>query len=292
MIKFKPRAAVAAIAAGFGALALATAAQAFPIYEPITAFEDDNLEYLSFDANSDGKLDVGDRVRGVVDFTKIFGVFGGGPTNLGAPELTGFFEFEIATKAATGDPLKFDFTFAPTAGFTGTYGAGAMVAIYEGAADDLQTVGTPCASIAACEAAATNGTHVLTLGYGDLDDIWITTDALDNFALVAAAPASSKVAFNNYLLSILYNNTPYTYVQQDASLVYLGIGAACGDDCFVDVIGSGDSLGGQGLSNGYQARSDIDAQIAFRAPEPSALALVGLALAGLGLSRRRKSAAG
>ncbi|HMR69875.1 MAG TPA: PEP-CTERM sorting domain-containing protein [Rubrivivax sp.] len=290
MMKFKPRAAIAAIAAGFGALALASAAQAFPIYEPITVFEDDNLEYLSLDANTNGNLDVGDQLRGVVDFTKIYGAFGGGPTDLGAPELTALFELQVSSKVATATPGKFNFTFAPTAGFTATYGAGAMVAVFEDPSDDLQTIGTPCASIAACETAATNGTHVLTLGFNDADDFWLTSDAVESFAAVAGLPAATKVGFNNYLLSILFNNTPYTWNQQDASGVYALLGLACADDCLVDVIGSGDSLGGQGLTNGYQARSDIDAQIAF-IPEPGALGLAGLALAGLGLARRRRSIA-
>lgn len=283
MFNFKPRAALAALAVGFGALSLGGAANAFPIYEPITGFEDDNLEYLSVDLNGNGNLDIGDQLRGVVEFTKIFGVFGGGPT-VPAPELTGLFEFRVVSKVASATAGRFDYIFAPTAAFQGIYGAGAMIALFEGGAD-LGVVPPNCGSIAACEALAIDGTHVLTVGYGDADDIWTTTDAREDITTVAGLPASTKVALNNYFLSILYNNTGYSYSQQDISGI---TGGACAGDCLVDVIGSGDSLGGQGLANGYQIRSDIDAQIAF-IPEPSGLALAGLALAGLGLSRRRKS---
>lgn len=288
MMKFKPRAAVAAIAAGFGALALATAAQAFPIYGPITGFEDDNLEYLSFDADADGNLDLGDQLRGVVEFTKIFGVMGGG-SNVPAPELTALFEFEVASKAASGQDLfgntLYNYVFAPTAAFQATWGAGAMIAVFEGGAD-LDVITPNCASIAACEALATDGAFKLTLGYGDADDIWLTGNAREDIGNVQNIAASVSVGENIYFLSVLTNATGYSIAQQDIS----GLVPVCAGDCKVDVIGSGQSLGGQGLQNGYQIRSDIDAQIAF-IPEPGALGLAGLALAGLGLARRRKSVA-
>jgi hypothetical protein len=132
---------------------------------------------------------------------------------------------------------------------------------------------------------AIDGIFKMTLGYGDADDIWLTGNAREDINNVKNIPASVSVGENVYFLSVLENDTGYTIAQQDIS----GLVPACLGDCLVDVIGSGQSLGGQGLTNGYQIRSDIDAQIAF-IPEPSGLALAGLALAGLGLARRRKSA--
>jgi hypothetical protein len=133
MFHFKPRAALVALAVGFGALSLGSAANAFPIYEPITGFEDDNLEYLSLDLNGNGNLDLGDQLRGVVEFTKIFAVLGGG-SNVPNPELTGVFEFEVASKAAAGTDLfgnqLYNYVFAPTAAFQATWGPGAMISIF------------------------------------------------------------------------------------------------------------------------------------------------------------------
>ncbi len=111
-----------------------------------------------------------------------------------------------------------------------------------------------------------------------------------DFGAVSGIGASTKVAAVNYALSILVNNTGYTFNEVKLDCFPLGPFncAGPGKDKLTDLVGSGDVLGGEGLTNGFGARSDIDVKVNV-VPEPGSLALLSLALAGLGFVTRRRS---
>ena len=288
-LKFLTAAAGLALASMGGS---ATAA-AFSWYSPITAFEDDNLEQV-IDVNGDGILNAGDRLRAVAEWPKETNVIGGGSTNLNAngTEVTGISEIEVASVSDTGF-----YTFKPSATFEAVYGAGAMVAVFLDTNvlppnGDVDLTAPTCDSTAACEAAVTNAgdapasTVWFTAGIAqNTADFWASqsqTNAPTVIGSLTSIPASSKVGVANYGLSVFTNNTGQTFGLQFNPFANLGAGG------FTQVIGSGDVLGGQGLTNGYEARSDFDFQLRL-VPEPATLGLLGAALVAFAGLRRRQA---
>lgn len=260
----------------------------------IAVLEDDNIEYV-LDANGEiktsGTLQQGDTLVAFIGFDETQDGSSNTVQDLGAPgqELTGI--SAITVTSIVGDIA----TFGPS-GLLGDYTteANAMAVLFEQSVGDFST-SCHSAGINDCEDAATNGDHWLTVGFGDADDFWIAEGALPGIDLsvttldlILATAAGTKAAVANYSLSILENGSDYTFEQQFNPLsAFYALGG--GDDGLVDIIGSGDVLGGSGLENDFIARSDFDFQL-DRVPAPATLGLIGVGLIGLRFFSRRKKA--
>lgn len=268
-------------------------ANAFVLFPGLTQLEDDNREYLiKGDGNTNaGVLEVGDRLRGVIKFQKIAQIQSPFLSDSSiSPEITGVFETQVVSiGSVNGFGVADVIAFGPSAQFAAEFGVpNATVALYTGGT--LLDIDS-CPSIATCEANATTaggGSLWAIAGFGDADDAWVSFNSQVNFGLVQNIGATTQVASINYAQTLLVNNTGYAFNEVTLDCAPFGP-FLCAGDGKTDLVGSGSILGGRDLNNGYGARSDID--VTFNVvPEPGSLALVGLALAGIGLTARRRKA--
>ena len=299
MIKRKLNLALAAM--GFGlALASVPATAAITFFSPVTTFEDDNIDYV-FDNDSSGTLTIGDRLVSVLEFNVTTGVLPGqGPNDVGPGlELTGIADITVVgIDIPTGTLI-----FAPTndglgeEGILGGFADGTAVALWTDTSPDLNVINATCGTRAQCYALAGldgglpggDGSELYaTLGFFDPDNAWTSLPANGGGSIATVqngAPTQNFGGFN-YSLDFGINNTGRTFGQQACAPVC----GFPGDDGLVDVVGSGNILGGRFLNPAeWTARSDNDASVVpLRVPEPGTLALLGIALTAVGFRTRRQ----